>query len=364
MATQHTLRPTKSRGLAVASALLLLLASVPGSQRAASSAGPVTVVGLPAGVYPGGLKIDAVSRRAYLTELDTKRLRVIDIDSRSTVALAELGTEPGEPTLTPDGSRVYLNVSDAPRIRILDSSTLQTVDTIDTSARDPLVVFPPDALEFFITDDDAPALQAVDPATKGVVAQAPIGSGAWNYTVSPDGSKIFVACEDGPDDYHTNVYVVDRQSFTVTSVIATEGGGGAAFAFSPDGSKLYLARPENSTCIQMIDIAAEQLDPDYPEGIALPDEPRGIWVNESGTRAYVALGRYDGAGRLAVVNLTTRQLITLVDLPDLDMVSDGAYIPDLQEVWLVQPGPMVELEDGTMHRTGDGRIVIVDVNGL
>jgi len=113
----------------------------------------------------------------------------------------------------------------------------------------------------------------------------------FNLVVSPDGKRLFVACEASD-----SLVVVDTVAREVVAEIAV-GHLPHGVCLSPSGDLAYVSNRGSDT-VSVIDTSNITLAAD----IVVGDEPHGLTTNESGDTLYVAnAGSYD----VSVVDLTT-----------------------------------------------------------
>jgi len=105
----------------------------------------------------------------------------------------------------------------------------------------------------------------------------------FNLVVSPDGKRLFVACEASD-----SLVVVDSEAREVVAEIAV-GHLPHGACLSPSGDRVYVSNRGSDT-VSVIDTSSLTLTAE----IVVGDEPHGLTTNESGDTLYVAnAGSYD-----------------------------------------------------------------------
>jgi len=125
---------------------------------------------------------------AYVTNVFSNTVSVIDTASNTVVATVAVGSGPIGVAITPDGARAYV-------ANLFDN----TVSVIDT-------------------------------AKKTVVATVALGTGPFAVAITPDGTRAYVT--GGP------VSVIDTASNTVVATVGDPNAYGVAI--TPDGTRAYV----------------------------------------------------------------------------------------------------------------------------
>src|SRR5215831_7470527 len=139
------------------------------------------------------------AQNAYITNLGSSTVSVIDSASNSVSATIPVSASPFGVAVTPDGSKVY----------VAHDTTPGTVSVIDT-------------------------------ATNTVVGlPIPVSASAVGVAVAPDGSKVYIATTISVGRGTAGVLVIDTATNTVSATIPV-GRSHNGVAVTPDGSKVYV----------------------------------------------------------------------------------------------------------------------------
>jgi YVTN family beta-propeller protein len=111
----------------------------------------------------------------------------------------------------------------------------------------------------------------------------------FNLTVSPDGTRLYVACEASD-----SLAVVDTESRRLVGEIAV-GNLPHGVCLSPDGGVAYVSNRGDDT-VSVIDIGAMAV----VDTVVVGDEPHGVVTDLAGRTLYVANA---GSGDISVVDL-------------------------------------------------------------
>ena|ERR1700730_7177537 len=105
----------------------------------------------------------SLAQNAYITNLGSNTVSVIDTATNKVTATIPVGFSPYGVAVSPDGGRVY------------------------------------------VTNENSTAMSVIDATTNMVITTIPVGFAPEGVAVSPDGSKVYVAIDSSP----TNVSVID-----------------------------------------------------------------------------------------------------------------------------------------------------------
>jgi serine/threonine-protein kinase len=224
-----------------------------------------------------------------------------------------------------------------------EPATAAGVTTVDLGAENEYVAFNPSAYTAYVTSSTEPSLKVIDSGYQ-LAAAVPVGSGPQRVTVSPDGSRAYVAnlsgatvtvvdtatntvaatidtgesttpsevavTPDGAYAYVTtarDVAVIETATNTITSRIAFPTGSlTGAIAMLPDGSAALVGSGEDA--VSVVDLQAGTVSTTIDTGGG--SVPEDIDVTPDGARAYVTNFT---AGTVTVIDVATRAVETTID---------------------------------------------------
>ena len=105
----------------------------------------------------------------------------------------------------------------------------------------------------------------------------------------PDGTRIYIANADFPEQLNSSVWVVDRATNTVIDEIYC-GSGSIGVAVHPDGKKAYVTNTGDGT-IAVFDTTTHEVIDTIALETSVPDEiklPVPVVVHPAGTYIYAA----------------------------------------------------------------------------
>ena len=149
-----------------------------------------------------------------------------------------------------------------------------------------------------MTDPFAATVTVIDTRTFEIVTVIPVGFLAWDATLSPDESVLYVATDAGVD-------VIDTATNTVTTTIPV-GVAPQSVAFTPDGTRAYVTNILSDT-VSVIDTATNTV-----VGTIFFDEgsfPNEVAVSPNGARTYVTAS---GSNTVSVIDTATNTVVATV----------------------------------------------------
>ena len=129
----------------------------------------------------------------------------------------------------------------------------------------------------YVTNISGNSVSVVNTASNTVSTVIPVCSGPTGVAVSPDGTRVYAACQSG-----AAVSVIDASSNSVIDTIAV-GGSPSQLAVRPDNSQVYVVIPAADQ-IAVIDAASRSV----VGRIGVGSRPSSVAFDPSGSRAFVS----------------------------------------------------------------------------
>jgi YVTN family beta-propeller protein len=245
----------------------------------------------------GSLK--GLAQNAYITNLDSNTVSVIDTVTNAVIAIIPVGSAPEGVAVTPDGRKVYVANSAAvgSTVSVIDTAT-NAVTTI-TGFSEPIgVAVSPDGSKVYVANILSETVSVIDTATNAVSATIAGFSQPIGVAVTPDGSKVYVTSQNT-----STVSVIDTATNAVTATITVDGPS-VGVAVTPDGSKVYVTNP-NTVTVSVIDTATNAV-------IATVRVPfsGGVAVTPDGSMVYVT--NTSPSDSVSVIDTATNAVIATV----------------------------------------------------
>jgi YVTN family beta-propeller protein len=228
----------------------------------------------------------------YVVNKFSDSVSVIDASVNTVVATVDIdGSGPTALAVNPDGTRVYVTRFGDDALSIIDTATNEVVATIPNLVAPLEVAADPSGRRAYLTHGAIQGYVSVlDTATNRVVNTIPVGSFPFGVAVSPDGSRVYV----------TNTYSTDETC-------------------------------PGSECIALTVSVIDTAERRETQKVIVGASPRGIAVDPTGTRVYVAVRRppADSGQRLAVIDATVNRVLEWIPVrgyPSVVVAPSGDYV--------------------------------------
>jgi YVTN family beta-propeller protein len=284
---------------------------------------------------------------AYITNLESNNVSVIDTATDTVKATVNVGTEPFGVAVSSDGTRVYVTNCMGNSVSVIDATKNKLIGTVRVGSYPEGVAVNPDGTKVYVVNAASNTISVIDTATNEVTATVPVGNLPVDVAITPDGRIVYVANSGIPPDYQGNISVIDTATNTITTSVNVEKDP-HGIVVNPDGTKVYVVNsngyPYYKGTVSVIDTATNTVTATVPLGSL----PQGIAVNPDGTRVYVAIENPGGYFLERIGGVTA--ITGAVDVIDtaknefIDRVSVGsapqevAVNPDGTKVYIVNYG--------------------------
>jgi YVTN family beta-propeller protein len=220
--------------------------------------------------------VDQTGQYAYVANMGTGVLSVVDVASMTKVTDVEIPGEAHSLAMAPRGDRVYVtNTSNS--VFAVDVATRAIVRTTNVPSGPWGIAFWTTATDslMYVTSRDGSAISEIDMRTGAVVRAISVTGRPHGIAIAPGGSTLYVC-----DDWGGEVQFVDRTTGATTERIAVPGAFGIAIA--PDGNTLYVTT--NTGRIAVIDVPSAIVT----KSVSTGGEARQILVTPDGNTSYAA----------------------------------------------------------------------------
>ena len=180
------------------------------------------------------------SINAYVTNINTSSVSVIDTGTNTAIATIPVGLAPRGVAISPDWTRLYVANLSSRTVSVIDTATNTVIETLTTLGFPRGVAITPDGSQVYVGDEGLSTVLVIDPKTNTFVDSISVGRLPYGLAVTPDGTRAFVS-----NFASDTVSVIDT---TTNSVIATIPVGalpyGVAIAplneLSHPGTRVYV----------------------------------------------------------------------------------------------------------------------------
>ena len=242
---------------------------------------------------------------AYITNLNSNTVTVINTANNNYTDTVPVGTGPEGVAVSPDGSRAYvtnINYGGLGTVSVIDTAINKVSATVPVGYKySPLgVAVTPDGTKAYVADRDINYVSVIDTGTKTITATVNVGKEPWEIAVSPDGKKVYVA-----NHLSNTISVIDTAINTVTATVNV-GIGPRGVAVDPNGTKVFVTNGESNN-VSVIDTATNTVNASMPVG----RYPLGIAVSPDGKKVYVT-NNYDNY--VSVIDTATNTVTAKVNI--------------------------------------------------
>ncbi|WP_292388766.1 PKD domain-containing protein [Methanosarcina sp. UBA5] len=240
---------------------------------------------------------------AFITNLNSNTVSVINTGNNTLTATVPVGTEPFGAAVSPDGTKAYVTntkYGDRGTVSVINTAINRVTATVDIGYKySPCgVAVSPDGKKVYVADRDIKGVSVIDTSTNTVTATVPVGVNPLGIAITPDGRKVYVT-----NRYSNSVSVIDASTNTVIATVEV-GSGPCGVAVNQAGKELYVTNCESNT-ISIIDASSNTVIATVPMG----KWPMGIAVTPDGTKVYVV---NEGSNNVSVIDTATKTVIATV----------------------------------------------------
>jgi len=261
--------------------------------------------------------VSAVGPFAYVANLGSDTVSMIDIPTSLPVTTIHVGSEPWGVAISPNGKQVYASNYIGNSVSVIDTASNTVVATIPGLSSPRSVAFtPPDGTWVYVANPGSNNVSVIDTALQTVVATVPVpdaigvamaltSNGTFAYVTNANGSVSVIAVGSNP----TVVQTINVGSLPV------------GVAVTPNSSLAYVAN-SGSNNISVISVASNTVTATIPVGT----NPYGVAFTPDSSFAYVA---NSGSNTVSVIDTATNSVVKTVsgfNMPYYVALStDGAF---------------------------------------
>jgi YVTN family beta-propeller protein len=244
----------------------------------------------PAVLLPFSGEVNAVTvtpdgHKLYVADSLHNTVSVVDLPTRTVIAVLDVPTGPRFLTVTPDGGKVLVSSFGN---HLLDGNTVSIIDTVNDSVREILTVgakpiaiaVMPDNSKAFVLNSADNSVSVIDLVNDSISKTINAAAGFAEpvaVVLSSDGSRAFVANRGSND-----VAVINTQTEQVVQNVGV-GETPTGLALLPDDSKLYVSNRDDDT-ISVLHTSTGMVE----DTLAVSTGPMALVASMDGRRVYVA----------------------------------------------------------------------------
>jgi len=259
----------------------------------------------------------AAKGRAFITA--GNQVMVFDLETRDRLATLDLGLYSQRLALNPAGTRLYVvHHTHLPNsISVINTETNTVIDTI-VGPSPIAVTVSPDGSRLYVAEESHDSVSVYDTTDHELICTVDVGSGPRDVTLNTDGSILYVI-----NEMSSSVSVIDtaRCEVTDTAPLGSRPDGGD---LDPEDAFFYAANQLSNT-VSVIDTDTNDALPQITVG----SFPMEVALTPDGTRAFVTNRQ---SNNVTVIDTAARQVI---DTIVVGSSPNGLEVtPDGSEVWV------------------------------
>ncbi|RWY53907.1 beta-propeller fold lactonase family protein [Mucilaginibacter gilvus] len=255
----------------------------------------------PVGQYPYGVVVSPDGTRVYVSNILDKSMSVISTITNDVIATFPVGDHPLGISISPDGSRIYVANEESNNVSVINASTNSVMATIPVGIYPTFTLISPDGSRLYVGNQNSQTISVFNTVNNALVTNIPTaGREPSQMAVSPDGALLYAVTLGTYDNF---VLVISTTTNSVVKSILV-GKTPHGITITPDGSKLYVANTSDNN-VSVINTS----DNAVAATIAVGVSPTGISVTPDGDFVYVANETPNAQGTVSVIGTAINQVL-------------------------------------------------------
>jgi len=206
------------------------------------SATNTVVATVPVGLYPTSIAVTPDGQFAYVANENSDSVTVIATATNTVVDTVVVKYGPVGVAVTPDGKFAYVSTADlGGRIAVIATATNTVVSSINIGETPGFIAFTPNGAFAYVVNLSSASVSVIATASHTVVATIGVGDLPDEIAITPNGSFAYVASVGSPESGSGTVSIIATATNMVVDTIAFPTGFFADFiAISPNGELAYV----------------------------------------------------------------------------------------------------------------------------
>jgi YVTN family beta-propeller protein len=225
---------------------------------------------IPTGFNPIGLAFSPDGGTAYVTNMLSNNVGVIDVASAQQVAT--ISTDFAEPfvvRVSPDGERLFI-ATNGTAVLIVETATRQVVGTVEVGWAPNAFAVHPDGRMMYVSSFMGGTVSEIDMFTGTVLRTFPVGGTPQDMAVNRKGNRLYVGNEQG---YLNEIDLPTGQELPRIPL----AGGAFGIGVTPDDGEAYVSIPSRGV-VQVFGLQTRKLS----RTINVGGDPRRIAFSQRG----------------------------------------------------------------------------------
>lgn len=253
----------------------------------AARAGEIIQVGR----KPLGVAINPNGRFVYVANVNDNNLFVIDTHTNKVIKQVSVGQAPYGVTVTADGAKIYVSNLNSHTISIIDANTLGVIGEIQVEAPSAMVISPDGRYAYVASYDvvvvDLHSRRVIDTIKVKQPWEPQSPPWPWRLAITPDGRLVYATIQDPRFPNEDTVMVIDAQQRRVSAKIKT-GNRPFGIAVTPDGGFVLVANQDMNN-VTVIEVATNRVTQTIQDPL-LTAQPLEVAISPNGRKALITNG--------------------------------------------------------------------------
>ncbi|MCB9295772.1 MAG: BspA family leucine-rich repeat surface protein [Lewinellaceae bacterium] len=270
------------------------------------------VESIPVGTQPIGVAISPDQTKVAVANFQGNTVSLVDVTTNSVISTISTGDNPYSVIFSSDGTLIYVTNYNANTVEVFNSSTYAQVGAAVPVGDTPnALTISGNGNFIYVSNRNDASVSVISTASNSVVNTIPLipptSSGiARDITTSSDGSRIYVAYNQGGDSYvaiidvSTQTVVETIQVATNVTSIATTPGGKIVTTNWTAGGSINVIDPANSNQVTSIPVGPGE--DNYLNGISTNADGTIVFVNDEFTKKVFAISLATGTSEVVITN--------------------------------------------------------------
>ena len=130
---------------------------------------------------------------AYIANVSSDNVSVIDTANNTVVATVAVGTSPRSVTVNFAGTRAYVANQGSNNVSIIDTSSNTVIGTVPVGSAPTGIAVNRNGTRAYVANSGASTVSIVDTGTNSVIASVPVGTNPTDVAINPAGTRAYVA---------------------------------------------------------------------------------------------------------------------------------------------------------------------------
>nr|BAL58745.1 surface antigen gene [Candidatus Acetothermum autotrophicum] len=243
------------------------------------------------GRRPLGVAISPDGRFVYVANVNDNNLSVIDTQINKVIKQIPVGKAPYGVTVTADGAKIYVSNLNSNTISIIDAHTLEVIGEIQVEAPSAMVISPDGRYAYVASYDvvvvDLRARRVIDTIKVKQPWEPQSPPWPWRLAITPDGQLVYATIQHPQFPNEDTVMAIDAQQRRVLAKVKT-GNRPFGIAVTPDGGFVLVANQDMNN-VTVVEVATNRVTQTIQDPL-LTAQPLEVAISPNGHKALITNG--------------------------------------------------------------------------